>query len=385
MCYCSLSRILLGYLLLTLILGSMACQSDAPTPPDLALKDSTTIVPIDTPSLEVLTGLPVTLVVRVPQTPVYQAPDFLSNVLQTVFEGDSLPFTNRLTTQRKHQTIQGITYHEPWLRVLLPDDQLGWIHAPTVQFDAAFQPELTQSILYPRAADLFGPSIAQQLGIYQQELQTVRTLPGFRALYTRAHELKDSLEMIMRAYAQRSPNYKPDFFWLNDLMPGFLVHQLPEQRYFLFKELRIWQEAASYTPALEDDQFVATLLAAWPTDSIAYFYYGWQLPLDSVGYCSLLGSGIHEAVLQQLEQNRDSSRYFESELQNLRRDLIYDITTSTHFWMPLPAILTELDSILAHPYTCLEERDRIALHTKRHFLQTPQDYQLIVNLFEGAD
>lgn len=378
--FCSLY----GILLLGMSSLLPACQSPTPNPPPAV--DTLSPTPVEAPALTPISGLPVTLVVRLTEATIHQAPQESAPVLYTAVAGDSLPFTNRITTIPTALVIDGLPYREPWLRVLLPNDSLGWIYGGAVQFNAQQQPALTKAVLYPRAQEQFGASLTQQMGIYRQEFQGVTTLPGFRTVYTRAHLLKDSLETLMTAYAQRTPKTVPNFFWLNELLPGFLVHYLPEKRrYYLFKTLTSWRQAAFQTVEPEDDAFIEVLLTTWATDSIAYYYYGWQLPVDGLGLCSLLGSGIHKNVLDQLELNLDSNSYFQPELQSLRQAVIYDISISTQYWMPLPAVLTELDSILAAPYVCLQTNDRIALNTKRQLLETPDAYQIAVNLFEGME
>lgn len=374
---------LYGILLLGLSCLLPACQSSPPPPTPTV---DTLPPPIEAPALTQISGLPVTLVVRLGEVTIHEAPQENAPVLYTALAGDSLPFTNRITAIPTALIIDGLPYREPWLRVLLPNDSLGWIYGGAVQFNAQQQPALTKAVLYPRAQEQFGASLTQQMGIYRQEFQGVSTLPGFRTVYTRAHLLKDSLETLMTAYAQRTPESVPNFFWINELLPGFLVHYIPEKRrYYLFKNLTSWRQAAFQTVEPEDDAFVEVLLTTWASDSIAYYYYGWQLPVDGLGLCSLLGSGVHKNVLDRLEQNLDSNSYFQPELQSLRQAVIYDMSISTQYWMPLPAVLAELDSILATSYVCLQTNDRIALSTKRQLLETPAAHQIAVNLFEGVE
>lgn len=382
----SRSLVLLGSFYGLILLGMSsslpACQSSAP-PQSV---DTLSSLPDKAPALIPLTGLPVTLVIRLDEATIHQAPQQNAPIIHTALVGDSLPFTNRITTIPTACVLDGLPYREPWLRVLLPNDSLGWVYGGAVQFNAQQQPALTQAVLYARAEAQFGNSLTQQISIYRQEFEGVTTLPGFRTLYTRAHLLKDSLETLMTAYAQRTPMQPPNFFWLNELLPGFLVHYLPEQgRYYLFKTLAHWKAAAFQTVEPEDDAFIEVLLHTWPADSIAYYYYGWQLPVDSLGLCSLLGSGLHRQVLDLLEQSLDSSGYFQLELQDIRQAVVYDMSVSTQYWMPLSTVLAELDSILTAPYTCLQSNDRIALQTKRQLLESPDDHQIAVNLFEGVE
>ncbi len=355
-----------------------------PTANHSVLPDSTTL-PLPLAERQVA-GMPVVLVVRTVVAPVYERPVFSAPVIATYYKDDSLIFTNRVTEALDEQQLEGLTYREPWLRIILPNQEMAWIHGAHISFDSKAQPELAQLVLQQRAKALFGKALALQMSIYQQEAPKTRSLPGFRALYTRAQNIKDSLEFFLANYAH-APQSSPDtdFFWINQLLDGLLLHYVPEQKkHYLFRDLTYWKELTFQTPAPEDDAFLDLLLACYPADSIAYYYYGWQLPLDDQTLCSLLGSGIHSDVLVKLDSALDSTGYFRPEILQLKTALLNDITTTSRFWMPLPAVQQELDSILQKNYAFLEVGDRVALRTKRAFLDAPQAHGLVLNLFEGG-
>jgi hypothetical protein len=332
-------------------------------------------------------GPPVLLTVRTAEAPVHERPDFEAAVVASYQQGDSLTFTNRITQQHSSRLLEGFTYKEPWLRVILPNQEIAWVYGATVNFDAQLQPALAELVLYPRVAALFGSSLAQQIGIYQKEQTTNHSMPGFRTLYSRAQNIKDSLELYLNHFMTTNPAAaNTDFFWLNELLDGLLLHYIPEQKkYYLFRDLKVWQTLSHQTPAPADDAFVEVLLAAYPSDSISYYYYGWQLPLEEKGFCSLLGSGIHAQVLAKLDSALDSNSYFLPELQDLQQALLDDITTANHYWMPQSAVQQELQQILEKNYAFLNRGNLIALKTKLSFLQEPDKHALVLNLFEGEE
>jgi hypothetical protein len=362
-----------------------ACDNKTTTEPsstDVVVADS---LPSTPPLIErQVSGLPVVLVVRTAMATVYERPDFSAALVTNYQQGDSLLFTNRVTETYSNKTLEGLTYQEPWLRIILPNEKMAWVYGAHVQFDAQAQPALAKLVLYPRVAALFGNNLAQQIGIYQQEASGIRTLPGFRTLYTRAQHIKDTLELRLANYARANTAASTaDFFWLNELLEGLLLHHVPEQnKHYLFRDLTHWKNISLQTPSMVDDHFMELLLACYPADSIAYYYYGWQLPLDEQRFCSLLGSGIHSDVLTQIDSAIDTSSYFRPEINQIKQALIDDIATNRNFWMPLPAVQNELDSILKKNYAFLNSGDRVALKTKRAFLKAPQDHQLVLNLFE---
>ncbi|MGH1335283.1 MAG: hypothetical protein ACRBFS_04080 [Aureispira sp.] len=374
------------YLLLALLVNAFfACKnSKDPTPPNnLPAIDSTPKAPVFTERQ--VTGLPIVLVVRTTSAQAHERPDFAAPVVATYQKEDSLVFTNRATEQHSTQLLEGFTYQEPWLRIILPNQKMAWIYGAMVSFNAQTQPALAELVLYPRVTALFGADLAQQMGIYQKEVQNTSSLPGFHALYNRAQNIKDSLEWHFTNLLHSNPNTpETDFFWLNELLDGLLLHYIPEQKkYYLFRDLKRWQQISQETPAVEDDAFMEALLAAYPADSIAYYYYGWQLPLEDQSSCSLLGSNIHATALEKIATALDSASYFLPELQALQQAILDDITTSDRYWMPSEAIQEELDRILQKNYAFLDRGNRVALKTKRTFLSAPKEHDLVLNLFEG--
>lgn len=338
------------------------------------------------PSIQQVAGSPILLVVRTASAKVYEYPNFTAPALDTYYKEDSLVFTNRVTTTATIQELEGLQYKEPWLRIILPNQEMAWIHGANISFDAHAQPALADLVLYPRVSNLFSTSLAQKIGIYQQEMPRTGTLPAFRTLYSRAQLLKDSLEFHLDHYTYNHPTAAAtDFFWLNDLFDGLLLHYVPEQnKHYLFRDFKKWRQLSEQTASLADDAFVEVLLATYPADSIGYHYYGWLLPWEEDNVCSLLGSGIHQNVLNKLAIALDSNSYFLPELQVIKDAVLKDLTTASDYWMPLQAVQSELDSILQKNYPFLDTGDRIALKTKRSFLDAPGKHAIVLNLFEGG-
>lgn len=372
------------YLLLILFIYSfVACKNDspkAPTPPDLGdstiqKKPSPKVIPID--------GQPISLVVTTRQAIIRVAPSIESAEIARRSKGDSLLFTNRISQFNTAIKLEGIAYNEPWLRVILEGNTMGWIYGACINFDATQQVQLKEKVLDQRAVALFGSSLAQQIAAYQKEVISTSTLPAFRTLYSRAKILKDGLEQQMAVHL-KSAQELPDFFWLNELMDGLLVHYIEEEnKYYLFKDLRVWQKISQQTMTKEDDNFVEVLLATYSSDSIGFHFHGWELPIDSNTMCSLLGSNIHSQVLDKIEIALDSNGYFNTEIYDLKQALIDDIAVAEQYWLPLEPIQEELNKIIKKKYSFLSAGDRIALRTRRQLLQKHVENNIAINLFEG--
>lgn len=361
-----------------------ACQQATPSPP-LVERDSTQTAPEETPNILSIQGNPIPLVVRTTQAIVRKSPSLEAIEIARYSKGDSLLFTNKISSFKTKIKLEGIAYHEPWLRVILKDNTMGWVFGGCINFDANQQVQLKEKVLDQRAVTLFGKSLAQQIGIYQKEVQSLQTLPGFSSLYARAQQLKDSLEGRMALHLQQVPKDNlPNFFWLNELLPGFLVHYIPEQRkYYLFKDLKQWQQLSLKTSTLEDDHFMEVLLASYPSDSISFHYYGWQLPVDSTTTCSLLGSSIHSNVLNKITTALDSNGYFQKEINQIKQAIVDDISTANHYWLPINSIQSELDNIIQEQYSFFTVSDWVALKTRRQMLNNHAQNGIVLNLFEG--
>lgn len=372
------------YLFLILFIYSFAaCKSDSPKPPTPVDSKDSTIQKKPSPKIIPIDGQPISLVVITRQAIIRVAPSIESAEIARRSKGDSLLFTNRISQFNTAIKLEGIAYSEPWLRVILEDNTMGWIYGACINFDATQQVQLKEKVLDQRAVALFGASLAQQIAAYQKEVLSTSTLPAFRTLYSRAKILKDGLEQQMSVHVKAAQNL-PDFFWLNELMDGLLVHYIEaENKYYLFKDLRVWQTISRQTMAIEDDNFVDVLLATYPSDSIAFYYYGWELPVDSNTMCSLFGSNIHAHVLDKIEIALDSNGYFNTEIHDLKQALIDDIAVAEQYWLPLEPIQEELNQIIKKQYPFLSSGDRIALKTRRQLLQKHVENNIAINLFEG--
>lgn len=372
------------YLVLILFIYSfVACKNDTPKPPAPIDSGDSSTTKKPSPQIIQIDGQPISLVVTTQQAIIRVAPSIEATEIARRSKGDSLLFTNRVSQFNTAMKLEGVAYNEPWLRVILEDNSMGWIYGACINFDARQQVQLKEKVLDQRAVALFGAPLAQQIAAYQKEVTSTSTLPAFRTLYSRAALLKDSLEQQMAIHVNSAQNL-PDFFWLNELMDGLLVHYIEEEnKYYLFKDLRIWQSISKQTIAEQDDNFVEVLLATYPSDSIGFHLYGWELPLDSNTICSLLGSNIHSNILDKIEIALDSNGYFNTEINDLKQALIDDIAVAEQYWLPLEPIQEELNQIIKKQYPFLSAGDRIALKTRRQLLQKHIENNIAINLFEG--
>lgn len=372
-----MKQIIKIHLLLLLIFQLFACKNEQGGTVIDSNPDSTTVGKIEILQIE---GHPISLVVTTEIALIRSEPSLNAPEIARKVKGDSVVFTNKVTAFNTAMQLEGTPYNEPWLRVILEDSQMGWIYGGCINFKAAEHPALREKVLDQRAIAFFGQSIAQQIAIYQRETQTASTLPAFRALYSRAQLLKDSLEKIMNIYVKNNTTQQlPNFFWLNELMDGMLVHYVAVQnQYYLFRDFKFWKEISLRSiESTKDDAFMDLMLATYPSDSVEYYFYGWQL-LDSNKIYSLLGANIHSNVLGKIELALDTIGYFTNEITILKQAIIDDISISNYYWLSLDKIQQELNAIILRKYAFLKRSDWVEIKTRRQLLLKYVEHHIVV-------
>jgi len=374
----------LGIVLLFCCLFLTACFTDNPPAPPVDPADS---LSIDSKVIrtEQLKGHPISLVITSPSAAIYEAPSRDSTLLTTLVMGDSLVFTNEITQENYTFQQNGHKYREPWLRIILPDNRLGWVHAAHICFEGASHSALKQRVLEQRAKGWLGQSLTQLMGVYAKESQQLQTLPAFQLLYRRSEIIKDSVTFYLNNWRKRHPKQDvPDFYWINELTPAMLLHDIKEkEQFYLFRNLADWQQFSQATASTEDDRWVEVLLEAYSSDSIEYYFADWRMPIDDKIVCSTLGSGKHTAVLTKIDAALDSNGYFRDELEEVKQAIVDDISISAHYWLSLESVLAEIDTILLRDFVVLNSNDKTELKIRRQIIRNHEENNIQLNLFEG--
>ena len=130
--------------------------------------------------------------------------------------------------------------------------------------------------------------------------------------------------------------------------------------------------------------FVSVYLLAYRSDSIEFTHADWRLELDNEQY-SLLGRGIHKAVLDAIEKALAESDDFKPELEPLKSKILDDISFSKDFWESKAAALKELEKILKTEYKILKKTERVELASVKNKLKDPLKYGIKTSLFDGGE
>lgn len=374
--YCNLGLWSLLCLLLTITSCTEPTVTDPPPPP----QDS---IAIKTPVILKTTGQPISLVVATQQAIIRAEPKLTAQEVKRATKGDSLLYMNEATDATTKIKLEGIEYDEPWLKVIWATDQMGWIYGGSIRFEGLSHQQLNQLVLQRRIRKFFGGNLFKKLEIYQKEIEDLQTLPAFKMMGDRAVELKDSLSNRMNFLLTASDSDTiPDFFWLNDAFPGFLVHYIDGEGYQLYKNYKQWLLFAQKTPATADDALVDVYFSVYNTDSIEYAVQDWQWATPEGDLCSVIGKGVHLKILEKINIVLEQSPYFEEELMGIKQQLINDVAESTCYWASLKEIGKEIDAILAKNYGFISSSNLIALKTRKKLLQEHKEKNIRLNIFE---
>jgi hypothetical protein len=314
------------------------------------------------------------------------APDAASLEITRLKEGDFLDYLNILTTFTTPLIIQGIEYDEPWLKAKTKSGKEGWIYAGNISFEGLSDKKLAEMVFDRRLYKVFGNDLTKDLKYYQREMEDLRTLPAFRMLYRRSEDLRKSMDKVINEKLALAPKDSlPDFFWLNEAFPGFMVHLVNKNKsYKLFRDFKVWQSLAKESEEKTDDLFISVYLLAYRSDSIEFTHADWRLELDDEQY-SLLGRGIHKEILDAIEKALIESDDFKPELEPLKSKILDDISFSKDFWESKDAALKELEKILKTDYKILKKTERVELASVKNKLKDPLKYGIKTSLFDGGE
>ena len=316
-----------------------------------------------------------------------EEPDPVAKEVGRCKEKDILSYLNEITTFTTPMKIQGIDYDEPWLKAKTTDGKEGWIYAGTISFDGLSDKKLAEMVFDRRLYKILGDELTAKLKVYQKEVSDLQTLPAFRMLFHRSADLRKEIDKIVNEkLALATKDSLPDFFWLNEAFPGFMVHLVKKNtEYRLFRDFRYWAQLAAHTEEETDNILIETFIIAYQTDSIEFLHQDWRLELSEDERYSLLGRGIHKAVLDGIETASTNSEDFKPELFQLKQQLLDDISFSKDFWEKRALIIKELDEIIATKYKCLTKADRVELATRRKLFNDPNRNNLRTGIYDGGE
>jgi hypothetical protein len=340
----------LSLLLFTILL--LACQ---PKPPEQAAEGE-----VDASAAELL--------VLQPNFHLQDQAGEAGRPLQPLLPGTTvyhLGQTSHFTTRLR---IGGTWHDAPWLLVQLEDGQQGWVYA------AAFDhPELLAELDWqPRLAARLGHELATSLVAYHEGFDTLRHAESLARQLEWGHQLRDSITAVLAQQAVRCP----DLPWPRQALPLMVLHQAPEHCH-VFMDYRPFLAKAASLSDRTARRLVEVYLAAFPEDSIEYFFPAWVIADGAGRQHSLLGRGIHRQMLERMEEIDQQASYARAPLRRLRFALLDDLLRhDVTYWESQEKATAELDEILGASFRQFEARDTIALRARLHQFAAPEKYQI---------
>lgn len=319
------------------------------------------------------------LVVKTDKISIRESAGIASRELITVEKGDKLTDLGEVSHFENEIMFEGAPLRMPWLKVETSDKKIGWIFAGAVQPPG----DAREWLLQKRLDCYFGKTFLERLNSWRSHINDQKTDADFAAYFREAVALRDI--MVTQLDRRADQDGRPDFFWLNDAMPGFLF-----QRAFRFgkpqflADYRFWQQKAAQTSGQADDSYMQVCIAAFPKDSIESLFPIWRFQIAELVWASQLGTGASKMMLEKITQALAQSQVFEPELTAMKETIMQDIMDNkTKFWQSQETILSELDAIIADPPGCITSNDVLSLRNRRTMLTDPEKNWIKVNLRAG--
>lgn len=311
------------------------------------------------------------------------APGESGEVVARLDKGLYLRDLDETSALLSHVELQGQTYRLPWIKVITPDGQSGWIHAAYVRPDKniPFNDWLAQKL-----NDAYlGKSLNSRRREWAARLDSLPTAnqTDFEHSFRQAYGLRDTILMILH---KRADAAETDFQWLSKAMPGFVFQRIDASgKPWLYQDYRFWSARAKRCPGELDDICMGAFLAAYPKDSIESPHPCWTMPMDPLHAYSNLGAGQHTYMLRLLDAcSAKCGDLFKKELNNLKNLILNDILSAErHYWQSSEKIVAELREIVGLDLPLLKADDRLALAARLKMFENPAGNGIMVNVRAG--
>jgi hypothetical protein len=287
-------------------------------------------------------------------------------------KGDKVVLTSETSQRLYPQTTKKDTLLEPFLRVILPDQEPAWIYANPADFVLPTKDTL-QWQWHNRLQSVFS---AGEFTLYEQiweqwdnARQAGLQLLTFQAIRT----LRNQLEIALRNYPLLPEQQYEGLF------PGTLAYQdVTGPGWWI--DFNQWAERCANIPGADAElalfQFYQKEI--YPPDGIEYHFHSWDFPVNLQQKHSLLGRNIHFNLLLQTEQLTQQYPFLQTECEQIKDLLLHDISASgTTYWEDWPAVELELDTILnTTNWSILSKEDLATIRHRRQTLALPKMQEL---------
>lgn len=327
------------------------------------------------------------LVVSVPNAQLWSAPSGRSEVSQVLAKGTAVFFLYEVSAETYTMVLEGKSQEGCWIKVSTPQRDSGWIFSGAVAWDRASCPQLERALAESRPRRFLGTEFFDRAHRIKNQLSSARSDHELAGSFLSARQFRSDLETLLAEKLRKEPpGDRPDWFWLNDHLPGMLLQSDEKKNGFrVFFDYRPWLEAAKKTEGTEDDLAMESLVSAFPQDSTESDLPGWRFFDPEQGFFSMLGRGRHLAMLRRVDEGLRQENSFRPVYNELLRAVLDDLINARAFWESPERLLVEYEDILAGDFVFWTPEQKLTLTVRRGQLKEWKKNGLVVNGFDGGN
>ncbi len=207
---------------------------------------------------------------------------------------------------------------------------------------------------------LFGPLNAKLVENHYQDFYKIETDSNFYDFYANTITLQKTLSSTLEKKEQIAIDSladKQNFSWFAYASASLKIVQA-NQKLRVAIDYNLLKKIAAKSKGAADDKFFSLYEESYKD----YYFPIWLKKGNDKKIYSKLGTGIHQKILAQIEEEIAADTYFEKEILKIKRMVITDLLFSKNFETSREKVLLELENILKkHPF---KDKERQMISSK---------------------
>jgi hypothetical protein len=289
--------------------------------------------------------------------------------------GDKLLLTGEISQRLYPQTTRKDTLLEPFLKVILPNQELAWVYANPTNFNLVNKDVLAWQ-WHNRLSSIFNTTALLQYEQIWEQWNNTNQAGVLLLTFQAMRVLRDQLETSLQNYPLLPAHQYEGLF------PASLSYQTGAGPGWWI-DFNQWIDRCSQVAETEAEiaMFQFYQKEVYPPDGIEYHFHSWEFPVTRHQKHSLLGRNIHYKLLLELDQLTQEHAFLQAECLVIKNELVSDICTSGNtYWEEWPTIQNELDTILLKStWNILNQEDLAAIKHRRQTLGRPNIQDLYLS------
>ncbi len=218
----------------------------------------------------------------------------------------------------------------------------------------------------------FSKKQINQIREYLIAFNSIKNAQDFHYAYQKIDQLSRNLEDSLSAKQEKTENWSLDFKWIDTIVSGVSFSPYEGTSVRIYPKLSVYKRLAESTPEKCDDDFIDIINLIYGE---AYLMPKWIKQTSDYGGTSLLGDGTELNILTKIQTVLASSKEFETDLNDIKKSILSDITDGVCYNYTSQKIITEINKILAT--VKLDETDKKSLKERiETFKKSSEDLNL---------